>query len=175
MTSGQNSARDYLVGYAAEHDWPELWPKVAAARAALAAELVGVTEEQANWRPPSGEGEAAWSISEVTRHVLTYTANVSTIVEATAAGKETAKDPPGALRPEQSETLAELLSELVAASVSFAGLPQRVQSPANLETTVRHAGFGPLNSRSWFLFPSVHDGDHTRHIQALKAMPGFPS
>lgn len=175
MTSGRDSVHDYLLGYTAKHDWAELWPKVVGARSAFAAELVGVSEEQSKWRPPSGDGEAAWSIGEVARHVLTYTANVDAIVIATAAGSTVTKDPAGALRPGGEETVAELLAELVAASTRFADLAQRVAQPPNLEATVDHAAFGPLNCRMWFLFPSMHDGDHTRHIQALKEMSGFPS
>ena len=175
MTSERQRVPEYLVGYAGEHDWAELWPKVVGARAALAAELVGVTEEQAAWRPPSGDGESAWSINEVVRHVLTYTANVAAIIEATAAGTTVTKDPPGKVRDGGDESIDDLLAELTAVSSSFAGLPQRVSQPANLDVTVNHAAFGPLNCRSWFLFPSIHDGDHTRHIQALKEMPGYPS
>jgi len=175
MTSGRDGVRDYLLGYTAKHDWAELWPKVVSARSAFVAELVGVSGEQSKWRPPSGDGEAAWSINEVVRHVLTYTANVDAIVIATAAGGTVTKDPAGAVRDGGQETVAELLAELVAASARFADLPQRVAQPPNVETTVDHAVFGPLNARMWFLFPSIHDGDHTRHIQALKEMPGFPS
>lgn len=175
MTSGRNTVPDYLKGYTAKHGWAELWPKVVSARAAFAAELSGVSNEQADWRPPSGDGEAAWSINEVARHVLTYTANVDAIVIATSAGATVTKDPAGAVRVGGQETVADLLAELVAASSNFANLPQRITQPANLETTVDHAAFGPLNSPMWFLFPSIHDGDHTRHVQALKEITGFPS
>ncbi len=175
MTNGNQSATGFLVGYAAGHDWPELWPKVAGARAAFVAELVGVSEEQAGWRPPGGDGEAAWSILEVTRHVLTYTPNVADIVVATAKGSTVTKDPPGALRPQQSETLANLLEELVVVSSRLVSLTRELPPVSNLETTVGHARFGQLNCRSWFLFASLHDADHTQHVQTLKQMPCFPA
>ena len=174
MTNERPNGTDYLNEYPSTRDWAELWPRVVGARAAFTAELTGVSEQQAAWRPPSGDGEAGWSIIEVARHVLTYTANVAAIVEATASGSTVTKDPAGALRDDGRESLSDLLKELVAVSTAFAGLANSLPAPSNLETTVSHARFGPLNCKSWFLFPSIHAADHTQHIQALKEMSGFP-
>ncbi len=43
-----------------------------------------------------------------------------------------------------------------------------------LDVTAPHPWFGELNCRAWFLFQRVHDGDHTRQIQGIKAAPGYP-
>ena len=175
MTSGQQSVRDYLVTYANERDWSELWPRVMGARASLLSELAGVSEEQAWWRPPSGEGEAAWSIAEVVEHVLTYTRNVVAIIEGTARGEAVVKDPPGAISGIEETTLAGLLRQAVEASAALASIHLRLPEKPTAEVTVGHVAFGGLNYRSWFLFMSWHDASHTRQISELKGTAGFPA
>jgi len=173
MTNSRDRIRGYLVTYAAEHEWTELWPKVMAARAGLLSELVGVSEEQASWRPPHGEGEEAWSIAEVMQHVLTYTQNVTAIIEGTARGLDVAKDPPGAIGRMSETTLGGLLREAVDLSASLANIHQHLPARPNKDVTVAHVGFGGLNYRSWFLFLSWHDDAHKRQIVELKQTSGF--
>jgi hypothetical protein len=63
---------------------------------------------------------------------------------------------------------------VTAQSALIAGLPGRLTAEPNLEATVPHAVFGPLNCRAWFLFLRIHDMDHTRQIANLAQMAGFP-
>ena len=70
MEKPYDDARAKLMGDSADRDWYDLWPRVTSARADLLQALEGVTDETAARRPGEGEGEAAWSIAEVVRHVL---------------------------------------------------------------------------------------------------------
>jgi hypothetical protein len=175
VTNSRDGIREYLVKFAAEHEWAELWPKVMGARAMLLSQLVGVSEKQASWRPPSGDGEAAWSMVEVMQHVLTYTLNVTDIIEGTARGQDVAKDLPGAIAQGSEATLAGLLRAAVEASASLASIHHRLPSQPNTDITVPHVAFGDLNHRSWFLFLSWHDESHARQIAELKKATGFPN
>lgn len=167
--------RARLLAEAATSDWLDLWPRVTGARAALLEALDGVTADQATWRPPTGEGEAAWSIVEVARHVRAYSRNVLTIIEATARGETVPKDPPGTLATlDTEESLREVRRAIVEESVRIATVHQRVPATPDLSTTVPHAFFGPLNCRGWYAFLRFHDIDHTRQVERLKQMPGFP-
>jgi DinB superfamily len=175
MTADRTEAnREYLIREAAQHDWRELWPRVMQGRAALLEALAGVSAAQATWRPPSGDGEDAWSTVEVARHVLTYTRNVVAIIEGTARGESVPKDPPGAIHDVGDADLSELYGVLVEASTSLAALHRNLPAQPNLEVRVPHPSIGPLNSREWYLFFTVHDGAHSRQIVALKAHAGFP-
>lgn len=168
MSNRPASPRDYVVEYAATHDWPEVWPRVMQARASLLAEFVDVAEELAVHKPESGEGEDAWSILQVLQHVLTYTRNVTAIVEGTARGQTIVKDPPGAIHDVGASSLRQLLAATVAASAELAGVTERLPVEPDLSVTVDHPSFGPFNSREWFLFLSVHDDVHRQQIAALK-------
>jgi hypothetical protein len=138
------------------------------ARSALLSELLDVSEERAKRQPPYGEGEEAWSMFQVMQHVLTYTRNVSAIIEATAQGAQVIKDPPGAIHDIAETSWRDLQAALVEASAELANLYRRLPAEPNLEATVPHAVFGPFNCREWFVFLSWHDASHQRQIASLK-------
>jgi len=173
--NGREQVKEQLLADAAASDWWELWPRVAGARAALLRQFEGLSPEQATWRPPTGEGEAAWSAVEVARHVLAYSLNVLAIVEATARGETVTKDPLGTVDSGDALSLDELRPVLAGLSAGIAAVLFRLPPEPNLTVTVPHAFFGPLNSRAWFLFLSIHDGDHARQLEALRQHPGFPA
>lgn len=174
MTEERDRIRSYLLGQAERYDFLDLWPRVMAQRAAFLQSLEGVTEEQAAWEPATGEGEEAWGILQVARHLLRSTQNVMAIIEATARGETAPKDPPGT-RSEAPAALADVRRALIEQSEDFAMLRRRLPEQPNLEVTVDHAFFGPLNCRAWFLFQRIHDTDHMRQVEALKTSEGFPS
>ena len=160
--------RDYVVTNAKGRGWAELWPLVMQARSELLSELLDVSEERATRQPASGEGEEAWSMFQVMQHVLTYTRNVSAIIEATAKGEQVFKDPPGAIHGVAETSWRGLQDALVEASAELANLHSRLPAEPNLRTTVSHAVFGPFNCREWFVFLSWHDASHQRQIASLK-------
>ncbi len=174
MVEQQDQIREYLLGQAEKYDFIDLWPRVMAQRAAFLQGLEGVTDQQAAWEPGIGEGEEAWGILQVAQHLLRSTQNVMPIIEATARGETAPKDPPGT-REGAPATLAEVRRALIEQSEDFATLRRRLPGRPDLEATVDHAFFGPLNSRAWFLFQRLHDADHTRQVETLKASEGFPS
>ena len=147
----------------------DLWPAVAAARAAFLLALEGVTEEQA-LRPPPGE-PAQWCVLQVAQHVLGWTENVDGVIEAIAGGRLALKHPRGYLPPTSNERpsmLAEVRRALVEASIRFLALPERLPARPNLELTVAHEVYGELNCRGWFARCAAHDGGHLEQVEALK-------
>lgn len=165
MTSDRETALESIRREACAGDWVSLWTGVMRTRLGLLELLERIPAKDAERRAP-GEGEAGWSAAEVARHVLAYTENVGAIIEATARGQTVVKDPPGTLRPEATDysALVRLVGE---ASMKLAALPSRLPPEPNLETTVVHAFFGPLNCREWFAFLRLHDADHARQLRRL--------
>lgn len=145
----------------------DLWPAVAAARAAFLEALADVTEELA-LRPPPGE-PAEWCVLQVAQHVLGWTENVGAVIEAIAAGRLASKHPRGYLPPNPPVTLAEVRRALVASSIRFLALPERLPAQPDLELTVAHEVYGGLNYRGWFARCAAHDGGHLEQVEALKA------
>ena len=168
---GEQRAR--LLEEGATLPWAAIWQRLAATRAALIGATIGVTDAQAAWRPPHGEGEEAWAIAEVMRHLITATPNITAIIEATAVGATELKDPPGAISVAEA-TVDELREQLVAVSERLLSVGRRIPAEPNNEVTVPHAFFGPLPCRSWPLFQAVHDGMHVAQIESLKSAEGYP-
>lgn len=161
------AARERLLAESGAGDWYTLWPRVMASRCELLLLLERVGEDEARRRPREGEGEAAWSIAEVASHVLRYTRNLRAIIEATANGRTVAKDARGLLT-DGAQDFQETRRQLLVESVALAGLPASLPEPPNLFATVPHAVLGELNSRAWWLFFTLHDGDHIRQLRALR-------
>ena len=92
MGKTYEDARAKLIADSTDRDWYDLWPSVTSARTELLRALESVTEETAARRPGEGEGEAAWSITDVVRHALLYTRNLRAIVEETSRGRPAIKD-----------------------------------------------------------------------------------
>lgn len=177
MTNEDDRARirGYIVSQAQKYDVVDLWPRVLAQRTAYLQAIEGMTQEQAAWRPPSGEGEAAWSALEVTQHMTQWTRNVIDMVEAMAAGREGTKLPVGSLDADLSQPMADARRALARASMDLGALIARPGIDADLSGEVSHPLFGALNIRGWLLFQRVHDIDHVNQVEALKAMDGFPA
>jgi hypothetical protein len=159
---------------AAAHDFVDLWPAVAARRAALLESLAGLDETQARWRPGKGEGEEAWSAVEVAQHLAIWSRNVSDVVAALAQGQTETKLPPGYIEPNLEAPLGSVRSDLTAASAQFLSVIERLPAEPDLEAIVAHRAHGPLNCRMWFAMASIHDLDHTRQVETLRQAEGFP-
>ena len=172
----RDAVRAQLLEEAAALSWPQIWQRLAAARAELIGATLDVTEAQAVWRPPhdesEGEDEEAWSVAEILRHLITATPNVAAIIEATAHGRTERKGPPGEIAAAEAG-IEELRAQLVAASERLLSVGLRIPARPNDEVTVEHAFFGPLPCRAWALFQALHDGMHTAQIRALTAGAGY--
>ena len=174
-----DETRQWLLDGAATLEWPQIWARLAAARAALVETTLDVNEAQALWTPDGPDSsdpddEEAWCIAQVMRHLITATPNVADIIEATAQGRANPKDPPGAIAADPASA-ADLRRDLVRVSERLLSVGLRLPDPIDAEVTVDHAFFGPLPCKAWPLFQSVHDGLHTAQINALKASDGYPS
>src|SRR5215210_2487551 len=88
-------ARAYLIAEASR-PFSELVPIVEAARARLLAKLEGVSEAQAAFRPSDGEGEDAWGVLEIARHLVRVEMWITERVEALSRGER----PPRFLPPD---------------------------------------------------------------------------
>jgi len=145
----------------------DLWPAVAAARAAFIEALEGVSEADA-LRHPGGD-EAEWSVLQVAQHVLGWTRNVDEVIEAAARGVAVAKHPRGHLPSGSPATLAETRHALVEASTRFLALPSRVPEAADEALTVAHEVYGDLNYAGWFARCAAHDAGHLDQVRAVRA------
>ena len=174
MAQERDRLRERIRAEARAGDWWSLWPAFVRSRATLLERLAVFAGAEAAWRPGAGEGESAWSAAEVARHVLAYSRNVGAIIEATAAGRTEPKDPPGTLIEPTAMPFDETVRAVTRASVTLASLPERLPAAPNLETTVPHAFFGPLNCREWYVFLWLHDTDHAAQLERLRELPGFP-
>jgi hypothetical protein len=166
-------AREYLAAEAAK-PFAELREPVEAARAALLAEAEALTEAQAVFKPASGSGEDAWSAHQVLRHVIQGIEGNALRVRALGLGDAARGSTPGRLVGRADASLADLVRDLKAAYFALDHAVGSVEGKERLDTTATHALFGELNCREWFLFQRIHDGDHTRQLQKLKADPAFP-
>ncbi|MGE3857942.1 MAG: DinB family protein [Dehalococcoidia bacterium] len=144
----------------------DLWPAVAAARAAFLGALEGVSEADA-LRHPGGD-EAEWCVLQVAQHVLGWTLNVDEVIEQAAGGVAVAKHPRGYLPPAPPATLAEVRAALTAASARFLALAERVPAMADEALTVNHEVYGDLNYAGWFARCAAHDAGHLEQVLAVK-------
>ncbi len=168
--------RAQLLDDARQLDWGEIWLRMAQARFALLDAVGDVDQRQADWSPRGASDaadESTWSISEVMRHIITATPNVTEIIVATANGRTAPKDPPGAMTAPAAD-VDELRSQLTRVSERLLGVGNAFPDELDNETTVRHAFFGELPSMAWPLFQAFHDGDHLAQIARLKSHDEFP-
>ena len=160
--------RAYLLAQAEKMDLAAAWPRVMEARSALLAAVADVSQAQATFRPAMEAGsEQPWSIAMVTRHIAASSRNVLAIIEATANGGVAPEDPIATPGDEQMS--------LADASLELAALTGRLPAAPDLDATVAHGWFGPLNCRAWFPFHRLHDTDHTGKIAQIRAAEGFPA
>jgi hypothetical protein len=162
----------YLLGQGEKYGWLDLWPRVVEGRLAYLEEIHGLSEEQAGFRP----NPEAWTIREITYHVLTGSRAVADTIAALASGQSADRvrwtDP--AQEP-TSASLAELRRDLLADSVAFSSLATRFSDDVSLEPAAPHGMFGPLHCRAWFILQRVHDQDHAGQVQAVKQSAGYPA
>lgn len=167
--------RGYILAQAERYTPVQYWPRLLEQRAQLIQLLHGVTPEQAKWRPPTGEGEDAWSIVEIAQHVLQWTENIIQVNHAFLEEREATKLPSGYLDPDPKAVLSEVHDALVESSHELAETLLYVANRADPARTVEHSRFGELNARQWFVLGRVHDMDHIRQIEGLKQTEGFPA
>jgi hypothetical protein len=141
--------------------------------------LDGISEEQARFKPSA----EVWSILEVLQHAATTKRELALLCAALSRGEtyehlgpegEEASTQDGIMRV-QFNSLAEARSATESAHGVLMAFIDGLSPNADLEARYKHFIFGALNCREWAVFQRVHDGDHARQIEKIKAAPGFPS
>ena len=169
------SVRQFLLAEA-EKPFSQLRPAVEASRARLLDALKGLTKEQVQFRPGTGEGEDAMGIAEVVRHVASIEAIFAERIRQLGRGLpvDVTRTYPGYLEDVSTRDPDELAAELEASGARMtAGLAQ-IDGHERLDTHDSHRLFGALNCRGWYRLHGVHLEDHVHQIAKLKALPEFP-
>ena len=166
-------------------------------RARVLDEVGGLSEHQAAWRPPAD----SWSIREVLHHLviaegLGGRVSTATLRRAAERGPLAAYpqeceadvlawDPPTAddrwpvevpepAVPTDREPLAALREALATQAQRTAAVLDRLAAIDPRAVTAAHPLLGEMNLAQWARFAAYHLRVHLRHIQDIKAAPGFP-
>jgi hypothetical protein len=178
-TWGDNveGARGYLLEQS-EQPLGTLKGGLEAAREDLRAALEGVTEAQAQFTPPAGEGEDAWGIAEVLRHIASIEPIMAERVRLLGSGQSAdgiTRTHPGYLEAVESRRLADLKPALDRSYADLLAAIQSIDGHERLDTLAAHRRFGELNCRGWVALHTLHLQDHARQIERLKHQPGYPA
>jgi hypothetical protein len=177
-TWGENveSVRAYLLAQA-EQPLPSLRATLEATRQEFRAAVDGVGETQAQFTPGTGEGEDAWGIAEVLRHIASIEPIMADRVRRLGQGEPTdslTQTHPGYLKAVDSRRLADLRPLLDHSYAQLLSAIDAIDGHERLDTQTPHRRFGPLNCRGWVALHTLHVQDHTRQITRLKQAPGYP-
>jgi hypothetical protein len=160
-----------------EQTFAELSPQVEQARSELLQALEGVSEEQAEFRPATGEGEDAWGIAEALRHIASVEAIMANRIRFLGLGLPVDVKPiyPGFMEDVETRRLPELMDALQESWSLLWAAVSEIDGSERLDTFEPHRRFGDLNCRSWLVMHGLHLQDHARQIGKIKAMDGYPA
>jgi hypothetical protein len=169
-----------------------LWDELQAARAEVLAEVTGLSQRQADWRPRDGE----WSVGEVIHHLTIAEINTGKLTtkltrEAEAAGTLAPFPadytipplppwPPGPAEapevvwPEYGKPLHELLATMQATRARSRQSIEKLATVDPRRLLFRHFRLGDLDLAQWWKLQAAHDRVHLEQIRAIKRAPGFP-
>jgi hypothetical protein len=171
-----DSVRDYILRES-ELPFAELRPKLEAARRELLGALEGVSDEQAAFRPGSGNDEDDWGIAEALRHVASIEAIMTDRIRALGSGlplnlKQTY---PGYHEDIETRNLPELVETLGKSRLGLLAAVAEIEGRERLDTFDAHRRFGELNCRGWLVMHTLHEQDHARQIAKIKRLEGYPA
>lgn len=168
----RDAPRAHLLAEA-QKPFSDLEADLAAAHENLRKVLEDVTDPQSRFQPASGEGEDAWGIAQILRHLGGSEGRFAKRVLNLGRGDEM-----GAPAPQPGDddprSLADLKAGIEESYQALLGAANAVAGSENLERTWNHPMFGELNCRAVFALQALHTNDHARQIARLKAMPDFP-
>ena len=168
--------REFLLQQA-KLPFSELRPKLAATRQGLLAAIDGVSEDQAAFRPATGEGEDAWGIAEALRHIASVEAIMAERVKQLGSGLplELTTTYPGYMEGVQTRRLPELVGAIAESRAALLAAVAAIEGHERLDTVATHRRFGELNCRGWLVMHGLHEQDHTRQIEKIKLSDGYPA
>jgi hypothetical protein len=168
----RDAPRAHLLAEA-EKPFSDLQADLAAAHENLRNVLEDVTDPQSRFQPKSGEGEDAWGIAQILRHLGGSEGRFAKRVLNLGRGDEM-----GAPAPQPGDddprSLTDLKAGVEESYQALLGAANAVAGSEDLERTWNHPMFGELNCRGVFALQALHTNDHARQIARLKAMPDFP-
>jgi hypothetical protein len=161
----------------AEQPFSVLRPKVEEAHRTLTAALAGVSDHQAEFRPATGEGEDAWGIVEVLRHVVSVELMMADRLRALGSGiqPQLRTTYPGYMEDVDTRRLPELAIALTGSRENLLAAIAEIEGHERLDMMSPHRRFGELNCRGWMAMHTLHLQDHARQIEKIKEMDGFPA
>ncbi len=182
MTTVPDDVRDRLVSYfrhQAAKGREAIREAVDEGHDGLVSVLDGMSDEQAKFKPSPD----VWSVMEVLQHAATAEREVARLCATLARGEtyerlgaegEEASTQDGISRM-QFGSLDEARSAAESAHGELIAFIDSLSPKTDVETRFKHFIFGALNCQEWAVFQRVHDGDHERQVEQIKAAPGFPS
>jgi hypothetical protein len=169
--------RDFLLAKS-EQEFDAIRPRLDASHKAFVAAAEDLSEAQAAFRPSSGEGEDAWGIAEVLRHIASIEPIMADRIRLLGNGESVESLTPtyaGYMEAVDTRSLSELLPALAASYASLLAAIDEIDGHERLDTVAPHRLFGDLNCRSFVVMHALHLEDHTRQMQAIRALPDFPA
>lgn len=177
-TWGDNieTVRAYLLTEAAQ-PLSVLRPKLDAAHGELRGALDGVSDAQAQFTPAVGEGEDAWGIAEVLRHITSIEPIMAERVRRLGSGQSAegiTRTHSGYMLSVETRRMAELVPTLDRTYAELVEAIGAIEGQERLDTLDTHRRFGELNCRGWVALHTLHLQDHARQVGKLKQLAGYP-
>ena len=134
--------------------------------------LAGMSDEQAGFKPSAEE----WSVLQVLQHAAEAGRRTARGCVALAVGGELNKiERVGQIRNKPFTSLGQARAALDAGHQELLDFVDSLSSETNVEATLDHPFFGPLNCREWAAFQRIHDGDHAGQIEQITSAVGYPA
>jgi hypothetical protein len=166
--------RSYLLFQTQAKTFEELQPLIEEPRAALMAEVEGLSEEQAHFKPAEAAGEETWCIAEVLRHCIHSEEGAALRIRALGLGDPARDASLGRVVGRANASVGDLVRDLKASRFALEHAAGSIAGKEKLEPVALHPLFGELNCRAWYLFQRLHDLDHLLQVQQIKASAGYP-
>jgi DinB family protein len=161
----------------AERPLDDLRASLDTVRQEFRAALDGVSEAQGQFTPGSGEGEDAWGIAEVLRHIASVEPIMAERVRLLGSGQSAdgiTRTHPGYLTAVDTRQMADLRTLLAQTYQQMLDAIAVIAGHERLDTQAPHRRYGDLNCRGWVALHTMHLRDHTRQITRLKHLMSYP-
>ena len=161
MTEEQARIRGYLTAQGTKLSPAELIEKVRLAMGELRTAVTSVAASRFSDRPAAED----WSANEVMAHVVTtgarFAERITRILDGGASDSAVADSIEAGV---PRRTAEEWLTQFESDRASLFDRVLHAQPDANLDRTITHPFFGPLNWRETLLFTRLHDLDHAGQL-----------